>query len=90
MKASVFNNSPHHGCLGMPYSFTWDITPVANIQLIGTLPSGLTMSENTISGIPDTIGEYKLTAITVTEKPATQSFTIKIKPKVFRGCYLQE
>jgi len=90
MPAPIFNNKPPRGCVGIPYSFTWGTTPSAAVQLVGNLPSGLTMLDNTISGVPDKIGEWPLTALTVTDTPAIKTFSIIISPKIFKGCYLQE
>lgn len=99
MTAPVFNNSPTNGCEGVPYLFTWDITadPTPTTQIIGTLPSGLTLSDNVdnnnpvISGTPDIPGTYSLAVWSATDEPTTQEFTIEItRPPIFRGFYAQE
>ena len=99
MTAPVFNNSPTNGCEGVPYLFTWDIAadPAPTTQLMGMLPSGLTLSNNidnnnpVISGTPDTVGSYSLGVWSATDEPTIQNFTIEIKKTpIFTGFYSQE
>lgn len=99
MTAPIFNNSPTSGIVGTPYLFTWDITSDSppTTQIIGTLPSWLTLSDNVdnnnpvISGTPDTVDSYSLAVWSATDEVTTQKFTIEIKrTPIFTGFYSQE
>lgn len=99
MAAPVFNNSPKRGSQGVPYLFTWDITasPAATTQIIeGTLPPGLTLSDNinnnnpVISGTPETFGDYVFKVYSSNDGMIVKEFCILILRPFWRGFYSQE
>lgn len=87
MAIPMFNNAPCVATAETAYSFTWDIiaeSPVTTDIITGTLPPGLTLSDNidnnnpVISGTPTTEGVYDF-IISILGHSINQDVTMIIK-----------
>jgi hypothetical protein len=79
---SIVCGDPPNGCIGVAYTHTFPevggVLPLSYTVTAGTLPPGLTLTDNVLSGTPTTLGSWWFT-ITVTDADSnTEEVTCSI------------